>query len=248
MQTNKNSSNRTLHEEDVIMEIAAFAYRDSVNRHFEEIANDPDARDFSPEAAGRLHDKVMEQFAKRRRRHVRKKAARRILQIAACLIILCAVGSYTVFHVDAARIATANYIIKTFPQYSEVRYDTQMNARPPLGWISPYYPTWLPEGTRVVRLQIEDSTNHYIWYMDKDGYEFHFAVFPASEPGNAYGYDTENMSQEEISINGQAAILSYDKGRKICTLIVPTADHIIMLRGQLSESKIKKIAERINLL
>lgn len=248
MQTNKNSSNHPLREEDVIMEIAAFAYRDSINRQFEEIANDPNARDFSPEAAERLHNKVMEQFAKRRRKQARKKAARRILQIAACLMILCIAVSYTAFHVDAARIATVNYIIRTFPQYAEVHYDAQMNAQPPLGWVSPYYPTWLPEGTKVERLQIEDSTSHYIWYTSKDGYEFHFAVLPAANVGEAYKYDTENMEQEEISVKGKDAVLYYDKNRNIRTLIVPVTDHIIMLRGRLSEDEIEKIAERINLL
>lgn len=248
MQTNKNSSGRSLRKEDVVMEIAAFAYRDSIDRQIEEIANDPNARDFSPEAAERLHNRVMEQFAKRRRKQARRKAARRILQIAACVMILCVVVSYTAFHVDAARIAAANYLIETFPQYSEVRYDAQMNALPPVGWVSPYYPTWLPEGTRVERLQIEHSTSHYIWYTDKDGYEFHFTVFPSANADLMYKYDTENMTQEEILINGQDAVLYYDMNRNIRTLIIPTADRIIMLRGLLSENNIKQIAESIHLL
>ena len=248
MQTDDNNSNRSLRKEDVIMEIAAFAYRDSIDRQIEEIANDPTARDFSPEAAERLHKKVMEQFAKRRRKQVRRKAARRILQIAACLMILCIAVSYTAFHVDAARIAAANYLIETFSQYSVVRYDAQMNALPPIGWVSPYYPTWLPEGTKVEHLQIEDSTSHYIWYAEKNGREFHFAVFSAADVDLVYKYDTENTAWKDTSINGKAAVLYYDKDRNIRTLIVPITDHIIVLQGQLSESDFKKIAESIHLL
>ena len=248
MQTNENNSSRSLRKEDVFMEIAAFAYRDSIDRQIEEIENDPNARDFSPEAAERLHNRVMEQFTKRRRKQARKKAVRRILQIAACVMILCVVISYTAFHVDAARIAAANYMIKTFSQYSEVHYDAQMNALPPIGWVSPYYPTWLPEGTRVERLQIEHSNGHYIWYADKNGREFHFSVFSAANADAVYGYDTENTTQKELSINGQDAVLYYDMNRNIRTLIVPTADHFIMLQGLLSEDDIKKIAENIHLL
>ena len=247
MQRDKSSSVQPLRKEDLAMGAAAFAYRESIDRQIEEIEKDPDAPDFSPEAAERLHSKVMEQFAKRRRKKARQKAARRILQVAACLLILCVAVSFTVLQVDAARIATANYIIQTFPQYAEIRYDAQMNALPPIGWAFPYYPTWLPEGTRVVRLQIEDSTNYYIGYMKKNGSEFHFAVFPADKQSGLYGCDAENMLPKEISINGRAASLSYDEERNIRTLIFSTTDHVIMLRGVLSKDEIIKIAENINL-
>ena len=247
MQRDKSSSVQPLRKEDLAMGAAAFAYRESIDRQIEEIEKDPNAPDFSPEAAERLHSKVMEQFAKRRRKKARQKAARRILQVAACLLILCVAVSFTVFQVDAARIATANYIIKIFPEYAEIRYDSNMNAQPPIGWVSPYYPTWLPEGTRVVYLQIDDSTNYYIGYMKKNGSEFHFAVFPISKPSDAYGYDAENMSKDEISINGRAAILSYDEERNIRTLVFSAADRVITLRGVLSKDEIIKIAESVNL-
>ena len=53
MHTNENNnSSRSLRREDVFMEIAAFAYRDSVDQQFEEIANDPNALDFSRKPPG----------------------------------------------------------------------------------------------------------------------------------------------------------------------------------------------------
>lgn len=56
------------------------------------------------------------------------------------------------------------------------------------------------------------------------------------------------MEQEEIDINGFVAILSYDKQRNVHTLIVPMLESVIMIRGQLSENDITKIAERINFM
>lgn len=79
MQQKEICRDRSSREEDIIMETAAFAYRNSVDRQFEEIANDPDACDFSPEAAERLHNEVMAGFSKHRRKQARKKAARRFL-------------------------------------------------------------------------------------------------------------------------------------------------------------------------
>lgn len=68
MQRKEICSDQSLREKDIIMEIAAFACRNGANRQFEEIANDPDACDFSPAAAGRLHNKVMAGFAEYRKK------------------------------------------------------------------------------------------------------------------------------------------------------------------------------------
>ena len=233
-------------DEDIIVEIAAIASRENTIREFEKIANDPDAPDLSLEAAESLHQSVMADFARYRKKQAKKKAARRALRVAACFAVLVVSLSFVLIQVDAARVAVVNYVIKTFPQYSEIHYDVESNAYPPLGWKSPYYPTWLPEGTRVVRIQIEDGKNHYIGYKDRDGYEFQFCVFSAAAEYPAY--DTENMEQEEIDINGFVAILSYDKQRNVHTLIVPMLESVIMIRGQLSENDITKIAERINFM
>lgn len=231
-------------EEDIVMEIAATAYRDNLIREIEEIGNDPDAPDISPEAAASLHNSVMDIFAQYRKKQARKKTLRRARRVAACFVVLFIFLSIVVIQVDAARVVVVNYVIKTFPQYSEIHYDVESNAYPPLGWTSPYYPTWLPEGTKIVRIQIEDGKNHYIGYKDKDGYEFQFCVFSASSQYPAY--DTENMATRIVRIGSYDAILSYDENRRIRTLIVPTLENVFMIRGQLSESDIMKIGERIN--
>lgn len=232
-------------DEDIVLEIAAVASRESLLQEFEEIENDPNAGDISSEGAESLHSSVMHGFSQYRKRQARKRALRRGIGRAACLVLLLIFASFAAMRVDAARIAVANYMIKTFPQFSEIHYDAHSNALPPLGWQLPYYPTWLPEGTRVVRLQTEDANNYYIWYMDRDGYEFHFAVFPAAN--QPYAYDTENMEQEEISVNGITAIFAYDRQRNIHTLILPMAENVIMIRGKLSEYDIKTIAEKIHM-
>lgn len=226
------------------MEIAAAAYRDNLIQEIEGIGNDPDAPDISPEAAASLHNSVMDSFAQYRKKQAKKKATRRILCVAACFVVLFVSFSVVAVQVDAARVAVVNYIIKTFPQYSEIHYDVECNAYPPLGWTSPYYPTWLPEGTKIVRIQIEDGKNHYIGYKDRDGYEFQFCVFSSASEYPAY--DTENMTTRIVRIGAYDAILSYDEMRRIRTLVVPTLENIFMIRGTISEVDIVKMGERIN--
>lgn len=231
-------------DEDIIVEIAAIASRENTIREFEKIANDPDAPDLSLEAAESLHQSVMADFARYRKKQAKKKAARRALRVAACFAVLVVSLSFVLIQVDVARVAVVNYVIKTFPQYSEIHYDVESNAYPPLGWKSPYYPTWLPEGTRVIRIQIEDNKNHYIGYKDRDGYEFQFCVFSATSEYPAY--DMENMTTQIVRIGAYDAILSYDEMRRIRTLVVPTLENIFMIRGTISEFDIVKIGERIN--
>lgn len=234
--------NHPVSEEDVIMEIAAHAYRDRMNHEFDEIANDTDSPDLSPEAVERLHNDVMNRFKRLRKKKERRRRIRRELVAFATFVFCIAIGSGCVY---AARANIANFIIQNFEQYSEIHYDAESNAQPPIGWSSPYYPTWLPEGTSVKRLQLEKQ-NSIIWFKDKDGYEFQFVVIPVANQIPAY--DTENMVQEELTINEWNAILSYDEKRNIYTLMIPLSEDVIMIWGQLSRSEITKIAQRINSL
>lgn len=245
MRKDENQSGRPVHDEDIILELAAIAYRDQMNRELDEIAGDTDAPSVSPEAAKRIHDNVMNNFAQFRKKKARKKRRRRILRIAACLLLLCVLLPIGLYQVDAARVAAANYMIRTFPQCSEIHYDEQNNALPPIGWRLPYYPTWLPEGTRVTQIQTEDNDDH-IWYKDKDGYEYRFAIL--ADVIQASLFDTENMYQQSIDINGYEAILSYDRERRIRALVIPLPDCVLMIRGKISEMDIIKIGEHINIL
>lgn len=241
----EKQSEQPVQDADVLLELAAIAYRDKMNRELDEIANDADAPSVSPEAAQRIHNNVMNGFAQFRKKKARKRRRRRILRIAACLLLLCIILPIGIYQVDAARIAAANYIIRTFPQYSEIRYDVQNNALPPIGWNLPYYPAWLPEGTRVTRLQTNEYEN-YIWYKDKDGYEFEFDVLANVLLTTLF--DSENMYQRDITINGYDAILSYDDIRCIQALVIPLPDCVLMIRGQISETEIIKMGEHINIL
>lgn len=229
--------------EDVIMQIAALAYRDRLNRELEEIVRDSSGPELPSEAAAEIHNSVMHDFAQFRKKETRKKRRRQILRMTACLILLCIVLPIGIYQIDAARIATVNYIIKTFPKYSEIHYDLQSNALPPIGWKLPYYPTWLPEGTKVIQIDAAPRSD-YIWYRDIYGHEFHFVVI--TDTGHVPAYDDEDMVRREVTINGYSSILSYSKKENARTLVIPIEDCILILRGSLSETDICKIGEKIN--
>lgn len=232
-------------DEDIIVEIAAIASRENTIREFEKIANDPDAPDLSLEAAESLHQSVMADFARYRKKQAKKKAARRALRVAACFAVLVVSLSFVLIQVDAARVAVVNYVIKTFPQYSEIHYDVESNAYPPLGWKSPYYPTWLPEGTRVTKIQIKDQSC-FVWYEDKDGYEFYFSVMDKIDPSPAI--DTENKEKKEVLIFNNKAVILYDEKKEIRTLVIVTNDNILVIQGVISENDTIKIGESISAL
>lgn len=230
---------------DVILQIAAFAYRDSVDREFEKIAADPDIPELPPEAAAEIHNSVMRDFAQFRRKKMQKQRRRWIVRACACLVLLCMVLPFGIYQIDAARVATVNYIIKTFPEYSEIHYDVESNALPPIGWKLPYYPTWLPEGAKVTSIDILPQGD-IIRYRNIYGHEFHFAVITDTEYISAY--DDENMIYGDATINGYPAILAYSEEKNIRLLIIPVEDCILILRGTISETNICKIGEKINLL
>lgn len=231
--------------EDVIMQIAALAYRDHIDREFREIAGDPNVPEFPPEMATEIHNSVMNDFAQFRKKKARKRRRRRIMRIIACLLVLCIVLPIGLYQVDAARVATVNFIIKTFPQYSEIHYDVQNNALPPIGWKLPYYPTWLPEGMKVFRIETSDQGD-FIWYTDADGYEFSFFVL--SDFRQMPFYDDEDTESQDITINGHDAVLSYSPKKNIYTLVIPINDCMLFLCGSMSETDLCKIGENINFI
>lgn len=243
MRRAEKQSDQPVGHEDVIMQIAALAYRDHIDREFEEIANDPNAPELPPEMATEIHNSVMNDFAQFRKKKARKRRRRRILRITACLLVLCIILPIGLYQVDAARVATVNFIIKTFPQYSEIHYDMQSNALPPIGWKQPYYPTWLPDGMKVTHIDATPQGD-YIWYADADGYEFCFFVL--SDFRQMPFYDDEDTESQDITINGYAAVISYSSKKNIYTLVIPIKDCMLFLCGSLSEADICKIGEKTN--
>lgn len=234
---------RPVEHKDVILEIAALAYRDTLDREFDKIAADPDIPELPPEAAAEIHNSVMRDFAQFRRKKMQKQRRRWIVRACACLVLLCTVLPFGIYQIDAARVATVNYIIKTFPEYSEIHYDEQNNALPPIGWKQPYYPTWLPEGTRVTSIEILPQGD-IIRYRNIYGHEFHFIVI--NDIKDISAYDDENMMRQEVTINGCSAILAYSEEKNIRLLMIPIEDCILLLRGAISETDVCKIGEKIN--
>ena len=149
-----------------------------------------------------------------------------------------------VFQVDAARSGIANYLISSFPQFAEIQYDSYDNAKPPFGWSSPYYPAWLPEGSKVTKVLME-SQGDFVWYEDSKNHEFQFTVLTETIQGPSF--DEEDMESEKVDINGHSATLFYTKDRRIHSLVIPKLDTILIITGEISADEVMKIGESINL-
>lgn len=232
-----------LQNEELIMKTAAIAYENAMLQEMEELENDSEGEDMSPEAAERLHNSVMQMLADLRKKQMRKFILLRVLQVVVCIVVVLGVGLFVAFQVDASRSGISNFLINTFSQYSEVEYDAQANALPPVGWESPYYPLWLPEGTRVMKITLLDQ-DQYIWYQDPYGHEFSFAVLPRTS--QTLSVDSEGMISKEITVSGQSATLAHSEDGAAQSLTLVTPQNVLRVDGALSESDIVKIAENLS--
>lgn len=243
----KNRSSATTQAEgvdDFALEAAGVVYREYLFKEFEDIENDPDAEDLPDEMIQQLNHNVIKEFRRIQCREKGRRRYRRILQVAACITVIMLLLPTAVFQVDAARSGIANYLISSFPQFAEIQYDSYDNAKPPFGWSSPYYPAWLPEGSKVTKVLME-SQGDFVWYEDSKNHEFQFTVLTETIQGPSF--DEEDMESEKVDINGHSATLFYTKDRRIHSLVIPKLDTILIITGEISADEVMKIGESINL-
>lgn len=243
----KNRSSATTQAEgvdDFALEAAGVVYREYLFKEFEDIENDPDAEDLPDEMIQQLNHNVIKEFRRIQCREKGRRRYRRILQVAACITVIMLLLPTAVFQVDAARSGIANYLISSFPQFAEIQYDSYDNAKPPFGWSSPYYPAWLPEGSKVTKVLME-SQGDFVWYEDSKNHEFQFTVLTETIQGPSF--DEEDMGSEKVDINGHSATLFYTKDRRIHSLVIPKLDTILIITGEISADEVMKIGESINL-
>ena len=241
----KNRSSATTQAEgidDFALEAAGVVYREYLFKEFEDIENDPDAEDLPDEMIQQLNHNVIKEFRRIQCREKGKRRYRRILQVAACITVIMLLLPTAVFQVDAARSGIANYLISSFPQFAEIQYDSYDNAKPPFGWSSPYYPAWLPEGSKVTKVLME-SQGDFVWYEDEEGYTFQFAVI--KDVAHRPSFNEENMLSEKREIKEHEATLLYTMDRCTHYLVIPLTDAVVIISGNLSENQIIKIGENI---
>lgn len=241
----KNRSSATTQAEgidDFALEAAGVVYREYLFKEFEDIENDPDAEDLPDEMIQQLNHNVIKEFRRIQCREKGRRRYRRILQVAACITVIMLLLPTAVFQVDAARSGIANYLISSFPQFAEIQHDSYDNAKPPFGWSSPYYPAWLPEGSKVTKVLME-SQGDFVWYQDEEGYTFQFAVI--KDVAHRPSFNEENMLSEKREIKEHEATLLYTMDRCTHYLVIPLTDAVVIISGNLSENQIIKIGENI---
>lgn len=237
-----DTNSHTSEIDDLALEAAGLAYREQLFKEFEEIENDPDARDLSAGKIQQLDHNIMKGFREIHSREKGKVRRRRIVQVAACIAAIVILLPTVVFQVDAARSEIANYLISSFSQFAEIQYDSSDNAKPPLGWTSPYYPTWLPEKSTIIKVLME-SQGDFVWYQDEEGYTFQFAVI--KDVAHRPSFNEENMMSEKREIKEHEATLFYTMDRCTHYLVIPLTDAVVIISGNLSEDQIIKIGENI---
>ena len=170
----------------------------------------------------------------------KRRLIRHISLLTAMFLIVFA--PWKLYANASIRSGVANFLITNFPQFSTIHYDSDQNARLPVGWENKVYPLVVPEGFYYIEMRTSEYTS-IIRYSSNEGREFLFMIF--SDSSNL-GIDTENMTAEKVKINDYDATLFRNADRTESMLLFTIFDNLIIIRGQLTKDEIFQIAEHLS--
>lgn len=189
----------------------------------------PKSVEFSDE-----HKKKMEKLFKKQKRTPIKSYLRRILAIAAVLIV---VSSISIASVQAWRIRFLNFIMHISESNTELRYkenDTEGNSYSAEDVNLEY----VPSGFKLS----ESRNNNGKIHLRFENEDLTFSLY-IRQIDSTLNVDTEDATAKEIKLNGKDAFLT-EKG-DIISLLWNNEMNSFTLSGNLSEDEIVKIAENI---
>lgn len=175
-----------------------------------------------------------------RKKRRRRRRAIYLLRTAAAVVLIVCVSVPLAFTVDASRAAVANFLIQNFDQFSRITYDVENNAKAPVGWMSEYYPQWLPEGYQFDQIYFEENMQA-IWYINNN-YRIQFIVSSDS----SLAIDTENTNCYERMIGSYKALLYVKDDKRSISLAIFSPLETIYIQGNLTEDEIMKVSNNIH--
>lgn len=223
-----------------VLKTTGLVYEDFLQEIFDTAGQNSDLPECPAGMVDRIDNVVADRLHTIRRRERGKHKRARRLKIAACFFAFLFASSSIAVSVKASRAGIANYLIASFDQFSEIRYDTDQNARPPLGWFNRYFPTWLPADYTVAHISLEAQAD-IIWYKDRAGHELSFCVMGTTE----LNIDTENMTSTPLLIHAYQAQLYAAADGRTYTLVIPMEDSIIVISGEITFENIVAVANSI---
>lgn len=200
------------------MQSAGLAYEDFLFETFEQVGQDPTASGLPRERMKSIDAAVEAEVKKLRRRDSQKRLRANLLKVAACFVLLLVAVPSVAFSVKASRSGIVNYLIQHFSQFSEIHYGPDLKATAPLGWSSPYYPTWLPEGFSIYQVGFNENADT-VWYNVPGEHKVLFSVLKNLSTGTAV--NDEDLQGKSLQINGASAELYFNESGTERMLVLP---------------------------
>ena len=176
-----------------------------------------------------------------RKKRRRRRRAIYLLRTAAAVALIVCVSVPLAFTVDASRAAVANFLIQNFDQFSRITYDVENNAKAPVGWMSEYYPQWLPEGYQFDRIDFHMEKQE-LWFKNLN-YEIYFSVSPHDD---SLDIDTENTQCFFQTIGSYKSRLYIKQDKRSAAIVVFLPDVTLYIQGNLTKAELVKLANNIH--
>ena len=228
--------------EEEFFRLAALEIENEENEEFWKAQDQPDP---PPEVMERLHAHLQSDMRRAGRKTRRRRVLKQLVQMAACLAIVCCVGFTGVYlTVDAARTAINNFVLEMFEGNAVVRTDETIDSSGvamPDDWDGPFTVMWVPERYTDVKAS-RFNDNWMLFYNDKQRDEdLCIVVWTTSALPNV---DMEGVRLiNEMQIQGGQAII-YSKQEADTNMLLWTVnDYIIQIMGDATTEEIEKIAE-----
>ena len=165
---------------------------------------------------------------------------------AAALVLVLSLGISTVVaSSDTLRAAVFDLVFTRQATHTEIQLveNTQKAFEVPAEWKGRYYPSFIPEGYKMVKIDSEEGTTSTISLINKDGHLMHFSENTLDTYTNI---DTENANVKNVLIRGYKSLMSIKNGRVILVWSADERYFILNISGD--EDTAIQIAEKLRLI
>lgn len=227
--------------EEEFFRLAALEIENEENEEFWKAQDQPDP---PPEVMERLYAHLQADMRRAGRKTRRRRVLKQLVQMAACLAIVCCVGFTGVYlTVDAARTAINNFVLEMFDGNALAWTEETSGSEGvtlPDNWDGPFDVMWVPERyINVMANNLEDSWQLYYYTADRE--MLTITVWSVNALPNV---DMEGMQlvDEKMIQSGQAMIYNKE-GQNAHMLLWTVNDYIVQVVGNATAEEIEKIAE-----
>ncbi len=200
----------------------------------------------SPSAYKRFHQELNARFRRAKVQRFSRHVLLPLGKAAAALVLVISLGISTVVaSSDTLRAAVFDLVFTRQATHTGIQLveNTQKAFDVPAEWKGRYYPSYIPEGYKMVKIDSEEGTSSTISLINKDGHLMHFSENTRDTYTNI---DTENANVKNVLIRGYKSLMSIKNGRVILVWSADERYFILNIAGD--ENAAIQVAESLRLI